>query len=391
MVASTGQASTVTLLGTTVPAVLPGAQLTNGIDLSWDLSRGDAYVWVRLTHVRTGDQQSRRLADEGGTGARRTLGMRWDGMQLTSGSSRTAAPNGEYIWELTARPDDGIGPELRADGRFTVTRPVGAHDYNDNGTPDVLVRDVDGLLVRVGMRASAAGEPLVYEGAFDVGPGRQVYDRLESVGNVAGTSVSDGIARDRSGVLWLYEGTGLGTKPFRTRTRIGGGWGIYDRLAGGSDLTDDGRADVVATDKAGVLWLYSSTGNANAPFSARKRIGAGWGIYNELTAVGNLAGAPAGDLVARDKAGVLWLYLGKGDGTFASRTRIGAGWNTYSEIIGIGDGNGDGRSDLLALKREAGGRQSSYFYAGTGDWRAPFKGAKGNGLLPALLSHETGF
>lgn len=391
MVAPTGQASTVTLLGTTVPSVLPGAQLTDGIDLSWDLSRGDAYVWVRLTHVRTGDQRSWRLADEGGAAARRTLGMRWDGMQLTGGSPRAAAPNGEYTWELTARPDDGIGPELRATGRFSVTRPVGAHDYNDNGTPDVLVRDVNGLLVRVGMRASAADEPLAYEGAFDVGPGWQVYDRLESVGNVAATSVSDAIARDRSGVLWLYEGTGTGTKPFLPRKRIGGGWGIYDRLAGGSDLTDDGRADVVATDRAGVLWLYSGTGNANAPFSARKRIGGGWGVYNELTAVGNLAGAAAGDLVARDKAGVLWLYLGKGDGTFASRTRIGAGWNTYTEVIGIGDGNGDGRSDLLALKRETGGMQSSYFYAGTGDWRVPFKGAKGNGVLPALLSYETGF
>lgn len=91
-------------------------------------------------------------------------------MQLKDGNSRTAAPNGEYTWEITARPDDGIGPELRATGRFTVTRPPGAHDYNDNGTPDVLVRDVNGLLVRVGMRSSAAGEPLTYEGAFDIGP-----------------------------------------------------------------------------------------------------------------------------------------------------------------------------------------------------------------------------
>ncbi|MGJ7420712.1 FG-GAP repeat domain-containing protein, partial [Streptomyces cinereoruber] len=104
---------------------------------------------------------------------------------------------------------------------------------------------------------------------------------------------------------------------------VGGGWQVYDRLAGGSDLNGDGRADLVATDKAGDLWLYKGTGNASAPFAARTKIGFGWGIYNQITAVGNIAGAAAGDLVARDKDGVLWLYLGKGDGTFAARTKIG--------------------------------------------------------------------
>ncbi|WP_329540619.1 N-acetylmuramoyl-L-alanine amidase [Streptomyces sp. NBC_01358] len=391
MVAPTGQATAVTLLGSNVPAVITGEQLTKGVDMSWDLSRGDAYVWATLVHVRTGQKLQWPLVREGGTPARRTVGMHWNGKELTSLDSTGPALNGEYTWEINALPDDGIGPELRATGRFTVTRPVAPHDYNENGTPDVLVRDAGGRLVRVGMQPSAAGDSLIRSGVSNVGPGWQVYDRMESVGNVAGTSVSDAIARDRSGVLWLYSGTGNANAPFSARKRIGGGWGIYDRLAGGSDLTNDGRADMVATDRTGVLWLYSGTGNANAPFSARKRIGGGWGVYNEITAVGNLAGAAAGDLAARDKDGVLWLYLGKGDGTFASRTKIGAGWSTYTDIIGIGDGNGDGRSDLLALKRGASPKPGSYFYAGTGDWRAPFKGAKGNDVLPADLSYETGF
>ncbi|MEU7385089.1 FG-GAP repeat domain-containing protein, partial [Streptomyces tanashiensis] len=92
-------------------------------------------------------------------------------------------------------------------------------------------------------------------------------------------------------------------------------------------------------------------------------------FYNQLTAVGNIAGAPAGDLVARDTAGVLWLYLGRGDGTFAPRTKIGGGWNAYADVVGIGDGNKDGRPDLYA--RTAVG--AAYFYAGTGDWKVPFK------------------
>ncbi|MEU1470843.1 VCBS repeat-containing protein [Streptomyces sp. NPDC005761] len=391
LVAPTGQATAVSLLSSKVPAVITGAQLAKGVDMSWDLSRGDAYVWATLVHVGTGQRLQWPLVREGGTPARRTVALHWNGKELTSFESTRPALNGEYTWEITARPDDGIGPELKATGRFTVTRPVAPHDYDDNGTPDVFVRDETGRLARYGMQPSAAGDNLVHEGGWQVGPGWQVYDRMESVGNVAGTSVSDAIARDRSGVLWLYEGTGLGTKPLKARTRIGGGWGIYDRLAGGGDLTNDGRADLVATDKSGVLWLYSGTGNANAPFSARKRVGGGWGVYNDLTAAGNLAGAAAGDLVARDKAGTLWLYLGKGNGTFAARTKIGSGWNSYTDLIGIGDANGDGRSDLLALKRGTGQSPGSYFYAGTGDWRAPFKGAKGNGVLPTDLSYESGF
>jgi hypothetical protein len=263
--------------------------------------------------------------------------MRWNGKELTSPDSTRPALNGEYTWEVVARPDDGIGPELRATGRFAVTRPVAVHDYDDNGTPDVFVRDPWGGLARVGMQPSAAGDNVVHEGAWNVG----------------------------------------------------GGWQVYDQLAGGSDLTNDGRADVLATDRSGVLWLYSGTGNVKAPFSVRKKIGGGWGIYNQLTAAGNLAGAAAGDLVARVKGGVLWLYLGKGDGTFATRTKFGAGWNTYRDLIGIGDGNGDGRADLLALKQ--GTSTGSYFYAGTGDWRAPFKGAKGNAVLLDDLFYETGF
>ncbi|MFE9780946.1 FG-GAP repeat domain-containing protein [Streptomyces sp. NPDC005775] len=391
MVAPTGQATAVTLLGNTVPTAIGGEQLDKGIDLNWDLSRGDAYVWATLVHVRTGQRKQWPLVREGGTPARRTVGLHWNGKALTpEGSTAPApAPNGEYTWEILAQPDDGIGPELRATGRFTVSRPVAPHDYDDNGTPDVLVRNTSGALARVAVERSAAGDNVVHGGAWNVGSGWQVYDRMESVGNVAGTSVSDAITRDRSGVLWLYEGTGLETKTFGTRVRVGGGWGIYDQFAGGSDLTGDGRADVVATDKSGVLWLYRGTGNSKSPFSARKMIGGGWGVYNQLTAVGNLAGAAAGDLVARDKAGVLWLYLGRGDGTFAARTKIGSGWNTYKDIIGIGDGNGDGRPDLLALKQ--GASPGSYFYAGTGDWRAPFKGAKGNGVLLEDLFYEAGF
>ncbi|MFC8759303.1 FG-GAP repeat domain-containing protein [Streptomyces sp. NPDC057193] len=121
------------------------------------------------------------------------------------------------------------------------------------------------------------------------------------------------------------------------------------------------------TDKAGDLWLHKSTGAAASPFAPRKKVGYGWGIYNRITATGNIGGGPAGDLVARDTAGVLWLYLGKGDGTFAPRTRISGGWNEYQGIVSVGDFDRDGRPDLWGLSHGI-----LRVYKGTGNRRAPF-------------------
>jgi hypothetical protein len=90
------------------------------------------------------------------------------------------------------------------------------------------------------------------------------------------------VARDRSGVLWLYRGTGDTTAPFESRGRIGGGWSAYDALNGPSDLNRDGRPDLVARDKDGVLWFYQGTGSTSAPFQGRTKVGGGWNVYGTI-------------------------------------------------------------------------------------------------------------
>ncbi|MER6099494.1 VCBS repeat-containing protein [Streptomyces sp. NPDC001728] len=376
LVASTGQTTVITLTDSRTPKTLSAEELAGGVDFSWDLSRGDASVEVGLTHVRSGQSvfTSWPAPADGVDGTPRRVTWHWDGKDLERPEGLlSAARAGEYEWKIVAEPEEGIGAPLVTTGRFTVNRPPAPHDFDGDGTADLFGRQPDGLLRTFRSRPVAVGGSVKSLSWEKVGLGWQAYDRLETAGNIAGTTYPDVLARDTAGVLWLYQGTGDRRKPLSGRTRIGGGWQVYDRLAAGSDVTGDGRPDLLATDKSGGLWLYTGTGNANAPFSAAKRVGGGWGVYNELAAVGNLAGGPAGDLLARDKDGVLWLYLGKGDGTLAARTPIGGGWGGFLNLVGVGDANGDGHADLMAAVTRVPGARGVTFYAGTGNWKAPFK------------------
>ncbi|MGW2018393.1 FG-GAP repeat domain-containing protein [Streptomyces sp. NPDC001927] len=386
-VASTGEPTKLTLLGHNLPAGVLDLDRNGGtLSLKASFSRHNTRLRIELIHTAS----ERRWVgyanphDASAPGAVE-LTLPWHG-ELTNHTPNLAMPsaayNGEYMWRLTATPLNGIGPAVDTSGSFTVVRKAAPHDYNDNGSPDVLLRDSSGRLWRSDSYYDTRGDyrRLVEGERGLVGGGWNIYDRIEAAGNLAGGAAGDLVARDTSGVLWLYQGKG--DTAFTQRSRIGGGWQIYDKIAAGSDLTGDGRPDLLATDKAGALWLYPATGSSSAPFSARKKIGGGWGIYNELTATGDIAGAPAGDLVARDKAGVLWLYLGRGDGTFTGRTRIGGGWNTYSQVVGVGDADRDGRPDLVAY-----GSGTMYLYKGTGDWRAPFKGRESVSFTAGRYDH----
>ncbi|MFE0649265.1 FG-GAP repeat domain-containing protein [Streptomyces sp. NPDC059534] len=346
--------SRIELVGHTVPAVAdldrPGPY-----KLTWTFGPYIPRGTVEIRHVKSGRVQSLTGTFQGSSLAE---------IDLQNPSTGVAFPNGDYTWTVDveeASPEAGTtNLPLKVSGTFRITRKTKPHDFDDNGSADLLARDASGTL----WSRQGLGDPL------KVGTGWGVYDRIEAAGNLGGSAVGDVVARDRTGVLWLHKGIGDGR--FANRIRVGTGWNTYGLLAGGSDVTGDGRPDLLGVNAAGVLWVHQGTGRDTAPFAAtRKSAGTGWGVYNEIAAVGNVAGAAAGDLVARDKAGVLWLHLGKGDGTFAPRVRIGSGWNEYTRLVAVGDADRDGRNDLVAHSPVG---DKVYLYSGTGSWKAPFKG-----------------
>ncbi|MFJ6698171.1 FG-GAP repeat domain-containing protein [Streptomyces sp. NPDC091272] len=149
---------------------------------------------------------------------------------------------------------------------------------------------------------------------------------------------------------------------------IGGGWQIYNKVLSPGNLGGAQEADLMAVDKAGVMWVYLAYPDGRV--DARVRIGAGWDQYSEIAGQADLSGDGKADVVARDKSGVLWLYKGTGNykAPFEGRTKIGAGWNTYDRLLSVGDLDVDGKTDLVA--RTASG--DLYRYSGTGSASAPF-------------------
>ncbi|MFF5281953.1 FG-GAP repeat domain-containing protein [Streptomyces sp. NPDC013171] len=367
LVASTGVPTALDVVEQKVPATIDFSTESGDTSLLWRVNRsGYVTSYVELTHTASGKRW---------TSYNRWqmwyAGATWKGLL----SDYTAAPNGAYTWKVTVAPANGIGPSVVRTGTLTVASKPHPHDFSDSGSPDLLYRSGGTLFAVDGRQALWFGGYSAPLQKTVIGTGWDAYDQIVTPGNIAGTPHADVVARDRSGALWLHSGTGKSA--FSPRTKIGGGWQIYNKLTAGSDLTGDGRPDLVATDKAGDLWLYKGTGSTSAPFAPRVRIGHGWGIYNKIVDTGNLAGGRAGDLVARDTAGVLWLYLGKGDGTFAARTRIGSGWDRWREIVGIGDADRDGRADLVVNGMAGGRSESLALFRGTGDWRAPLSGRVG--------------
>lgn len=357
LVADTGRVMALKVTGSNVPAAVSLETPGTTVPMEWTLSRADATVDLTLTHTATGrkltEHLTRPVSDS-------RFAFVWDGVL-----NGVSAPNGAYTWQITATPAGGTGTPATAQGSLQVSRRANPYDLNDNGSTDVLARDASGALWRDDLFDWPSGGQVKTAERTKIGTGWQVYNQIETAGDLAGTPTGDLVARDTSGVLWLYQGRGDGT--LAARVKVGTGWQIYKKITAGGDLNGDGRSDLVATDASGVLWLYKGTGSSSAPFAARVKVGGGWQIYDRITAVGDIAGTAAGDLVARDTSGVLWLYQGNGAGAFATRVRIGSGWNAFSHLVGVGDVTADGRPDLIAH-----GPNGTYVYRATGSTTSPF-------------------
>jgi hypothetical protein len=103
-------------------------------------------------------------------------------------------------------------------------------------------------------------------------------------------------------------------------------------IVGPGDFNGDGEADLVTRDRAGDLFLYAGDGNSS--YAPKRKIG--WGGWNSMTMIvgpGDMSGDGKADLVTRDRAGNLYLYVGDGKGRMEPKKKIGWGWNMMNNIL----------------------------------------------------------
>lgn len=285
-----------------------------------------------------------------------------------SGKTYDAQMNG-VVYTFKVRAVDTAGnvgtPAAHGWGIGTTAGPLGTgvqKDMDGNGTPDYIGRTSDGKLWFYAGRSNGTLSPRQNIG----NSGWNVMTSLLMPGDFNGDTRADLIASDNSGRLWLYAGAGNGR--LSGRTLIGtSGWNSMSELVAPGDFNGDTNPDLLARDRAGKLWLYPSDGNGR--FKARTVAGSsGWNVMTDLAGVGTFDAGSTTDMIARDGNGRLWLYPGNGSGQFGARSMIGSsGWNSMTSLVGPGAFDTRANNDVIARHRD--GRL--WLYPGNGSGLSP--------------------
>ncbi|MFG2946202.1 FG-GAP repeat domain-containing protein [Streptomyces adustus] len=206
-----------------------------------------------------------------------------------------------------------------------TTRLAYASSLRQNGLADLVVQSVSsGRLTNPAFYALS--DPQLATGSTS-------YNRVLGPGDVTGDGKGDLLAVSTSGTLYLYAGDSSGTN-VGSRVTISSGWQRYNAVVGAGDFTGDGRPDLMARDTSGALWRYAGTGIASAPFSAPVKVSTGWQQYKKVFSPGDANGDGKADLMATDSAGALYFYAGTGTGGFKSRvTKATSGWSTWADLL----------------------------------------------------------
>jgi hypothetical protein len=208
-------------------------------------------------------------------------------------------------------------------GAFTAVLSPG--DFSGDNRPDLIVRRSDGRLLLY--RGNGAGGFVTGMGE-PIGSGWQQFSALFSPGDFSGDGKPDVLAARNDGAFFLYHGNGAGAWITGIPAQIGSGWQQFDAIFPAGDFTGDGKPDVIARQPAGGLFLYAGDGAGGWVTGIPSQIGSGWQQFTALAGGGDVSGDGKPDVLAQHGDGRLLLYEGNGAGGWITGIpkQIGSGW-----------------------------------------------------------------
>ncbi|WP_189601359.1 FG-GAP-like repeat-containing protein [Streptomyces lateritius] len=214
----------------------------------------------------------------GGFGPREYVGSGWEYTAHITMADMDADGHTDGAWDVTGGTlyytpwgEDGVS---LGGGWGAYNKVVSAGNLGGAAPSDLLARDGAGNLYLYTAYSDGKLAP-----RYKVGTGWGVFNQITGKGDLNSDGKDDVLARDNSGNLWLYPGTGNYQKPLGPRVKAGTGWNSLPTFVSSGDVDFDGVTDVVARDSAGGLYLYPGTGVASPAFKPRKKIGTGWNTY----------------------------------------------------------------------------------------------------------------
>ncbi|MEU2155433.1 FG-GAP-like repeat-containing protein [Streptomyces sp. NPDC019396] len=226
-----------------------------------------------------------------------------------------------------------------------------AEDFNGDKKADLLTIDAadDFLYAHPGDGKGKFGKPV------KVSPGKWTGMRLLAATDFTGDGKADILAANTNGNLYLYPGNGK--NGVTGSSVVASGWdGI--RLLAAADFNADKKGDLLAIHTNGNLFFYPGNGKN---FTSGTVSSTGWTNMRLLTA-GDFNRDGKADVYAVHNSGDLYLSSGKGNGTFNTASKTGGGWQ-HMRLISEADFNGDQKSDLIAIHTNG----SVHAYPGNGN------------------------
>lgn len=192
-------------------------------------------------------------------------------------------------------------------------------------------------------------------------------------------SKADVLAVDSAGVLWVYPATGTGT--FGDKVMVGGGWsGMVSAWT--VDWTGNGVLDMVVKWNDGRIRLYS--GQSQGGFALPTIIGTSWNGIEIVPARWRSTDTRAG-MIAKLSNGDLYYYPNPSGALMGDRVKIGNGWTNLT--INSMNFNSDGHADIIAQDNNG----ALLLYPGTGTGGFGTSSQVGHGFQKTGLIATTGF